>query len=48
MSDVSNIKLNNDIWEGIENDRAYFKSDLIKEINKEACSIWYRSKRNST
>ena len=35
MSNGSNFKLDKDIWEGIENGKEYFKSELVKEINKE-------------
>lgn len=35
MSDGSNFKLDNDIWEWVENAKEYFKSELVKEINKE-------------
>ena len=34
MSDRYNLKLNGDIWISIENNKEYFKNQLIKEINR--------------
>lgn len=34
MVDIGNFKLDNDIWESIENSKEYFKRELIKEVSE--------------